>query len=111
VSHVVTIRTEVRDAAAVEPACQRLGRPLPSHGSLPTTAIHFGTHRSTVSAHTKRLAPYSSLSKRCQLSCSRHGSTRCVLAAQRRRSVSKNEESHSVRHSNAARARVSPTGK
>ena len=29
-SHIVTIRTQVRDAAAVAAACQRLGLPLPT---------------------------------------------------------------------------------
>jgi hypothetical protein len=31
-SHVVTIETEVRDAAAVQAACQRLGLPQPTQG-------------------------------------------------------------------------------
>ena len=32
-SHVVTIKTEVRDAAAVRAACQRLGLPQPVQGT------------------------------------------------------------------------------
>ena len=32
-SHVITIRTEVRDPAAVNAACLRLGLPEPVHGS------------------------------------------------------------------------------
>ena len=32
-SHVVTIETEVRDAAAVQAACQRLGLTQPIHGT------------------------------------------------------------------------------
>src|SRR5262245_41649904 len=32
-SHVVTIETEVRDAVAVEAACQRLGLPQPIQGT------------------------------------------------------------------------------
>jgi hypothetical protein len=32
-SHVVTIETEVRDAAAVQAACQRLGLPQPVEGT------------------------------------------------------------------------------
>jgi hypothetical protein len=32
-SHVVTIETEVRDAAAVHAACSRLKLPAPSHGT------------------------------------------------------------------------------
>jgi hypothetical protein len=32
VSHIVTIKTEVRDAAAVRAACQRLGLPVPVQG-------------------------------------------------------------------------------
>ena len=32
-SHVVTIETEVRDAAAVQAACQRLGLPQPTQGT------------------------------------------------------------------------------
>ncbi len=32
-SHVVTIETEVRDPAAVEAACQRLGLPQPTQGT------------------------------------------------------------------------------
>ncbi len=31
-SHVVTIKTEVRDAAAIRAACQRLGLPAPVQG-------------------------------------------------------------------------------
>ena len=31
-SHIVTIKTEVRDAAAVRAACQRLGLPQPTQG-------------------------------------------------------------------------------
>jgi hypothetical protein len=33
VSHIVTIKTEVRDAAAVRAACQRLGLPAPVQGT------------------------------------------------------------------------------
>jgi hypothetical protein len=33
VSHIVTIRTEVRDAEAVRAACRRLGAPAPVHGT------------------------------------------------------------------------------
>jgi hypothetical protein len=32
-SHIVTIETEVRDAAAVQAACQRLGLPPPTEGT------------------------------------------------------------------------------
>jgi hypothetical protein len=32
-SHIVTIRTQVRDAAAVSTACQRLGLPPPRQGT------------------------------------------------------------------------------
>jgi hypothetical protein len=32
-SHIVTIKTEVRDAAAVRAACQRLGLPAPVQGA------------------------------------------------------------------------------
>ena len=32
-SHIVTIKTEVRDAAAVRAACRRLGLPDPIHGT------------------------------------------------------------------------------
>ena len=32
-SHIVTIKTEVRDAAAVHAACQRLGLPVPVQGT------------------------------------------------------------------------------
>ena len=32
-SHVVTLKTEVRDAAAVRAACQRLGLPAPVQGT------------------------------------------------------------------------------
>jgi hypothetical protein len=32
-SHIVTIRTQVRDASAVSAACQRLGLPPPRHGT------------------------------------------------------------------------------
>ncbi len=32
-SHIVTVKTEVRDAAAVAAACQRLGLPPPSEGT------------------------------------------------------------------------------
>ena len=32
-SHVVTIKSEVRDAAAVRAACQRLGLPQPVQGT------------------------------------------------------------------------------
>lgn len=32
-SHIVTIKTEVRDAAAVRAACQRLQLPQPVHGT------------------------------------------------------------------------------
>ena len=32
-SHIVTIRTEVRDPAAVAAACRRLGLPEPVHGT------------------------------------------------------------------------------
>jgi hypothetical protein len=32
-SHIVTIKTEVRDAAAVRAACQRLGLPAPVQGT------------------------------------------------------------------------------
>jgi hypothetical protein len=31
-SHIVTIQTEVRDAAAVSAACRKLGLPEPAHG-------------------------------------------------------------------------------
>ena len=31
-SHIVTIKTEVRDATAVRAACQRLGLPVPVQG-------------------------------------------------------------------------------
>lgn len=31
-SHIVTIKTEVRDAAAVQAACRRLGLPQPTEG-------------------------------------------------------------------------------
>ncbi len=37
-SHIVTIKTEVRDPAAVAAACRRLGLPEPVHG----TAKPFG---------------------------------------------------------------------
>jgi len=33
-SHIVTIKTEVRDAAAVRAACQRLGLAAPTHGTV-----------------------------------------------------------------------------
>lgn len=33
-SHIVTIKTEVRDATAVKAACQRLGLPEPVQGSV-----------------------------------------------------------------------------
>jgi hypothetical protein len=33
VSHVVTVRTEVRDPAAVAAACRRLGLPAPEYGT------------------------------------------------------------------------------
>jgi hypothetical protein len=33
-SHIVTITTEVRDAAAVQAACRRLQLPEPSHGTF-----------------------------------------------------------------------------
>jgi hypothetical protein len=33
-SHVLTIETEVRDAAAVQAACARLGLPRPAHGTV-----------------------------------------------------------------------------
>jgi hypothetical protein len=33
VSHIVEIRTEVRDPAAAAPACRRLGLPEPAHGT------------------------------------------------------------------------------
>ena len=32
-SHIVEVQTEVRDAAAVRAACQRLGLPVPAHGT------------------------------------------------------------------------------
>jgi hypothetical protein len=32
-SHVITIRTEVRDPAAIQAACRRLGLPEPIHGT------------------------------------------------------------------------------
>ena len=32
-SHIVEVQTEVRDAAAVRAACQRLGLPVPVHGT------------------------------------------------------------------------------
>jgi hypothetical protein len=32
-SHVITIRTEVRDPAAIQAACRRLGLPEPVHGT------------------------------------------------------------------------------
>ncbi len=32
-SHIVTIKTEVRDPAAVSAACRRLGLPEPAHGT------------------------------------------------------------------------------
>ena len=32
-SHIVTIRTEVRDPVAVSAACRRLGLPEPAHGT------------------------------------------------------------------------------
>ena len=32
-SHIVTIKTEVRDPAAVAAACRRLGLPEPAHGT------------------------------------------------------------------------------
>lgn len=35
-SHVVTVRTEVRDQAAVEAACRRLSLPPPLHGEFET---------------------------------------------------------------------------
>jgi hypothetical protein len=38
VSHIVSIKTEVRDPQAVAAACRRLGLPGPAHG----TAKHFG---------------------------------------------------------------------
>ena len=31
-SHIVTINTEIRDAAAVQAACRRLSMPAPTHG-------------------------------------------------------------------------------
>jgi hypothetical protein len=34
VSHIVTIQTQVRDAAAVAGACQRLGLPLPAERTV-----------------------------------------------------------------------------
>ena len=34
-SHIVTIRTEVREAAAVDAACRRLGLPQPVHETVP----------------------------------------------------------------------------
>jgi hypothetical protein len=33
-SHIVTIKTEVRDAAAIRAACQRLGLPAPVQGPV-----------------------------------------------------------------------------
>ena len=33
-SHIVTVKTEVRDAAAVRAACQRLGLPAPVQGTV-----------------------------------------------------------------------------
>jgi hypothetical protein len=33
-SHIVTLKTEVRDAAAVRAACQRLGLPAPVQGKV-----------------------------------------------------------------------------
>ena len=33
-SHIVTVTTEVRDAAAVRAACQRLGLAEPTHGTV-----------------------------------------------------------------------------
>jgi hypothetical protein len=33
VSHIVTVKTEVRDAQAVAAACRRLGLPEPAHGT------------------------------------------------------------------------------
>ncbi len=33
-SHIVTIKTEVRDAAAVRAACRRLGLAEPTHGTV-----------------------------------------------------------------------------
>jgi hypothetical protein len=33
-SHIVSIRTEVRDTAAIVAACQRLQWPLPTHGTV-----------------------------------------------------------------------------
>ena len=32
-SHIVTVRTEVRDPTAIEAACRRLGLPEPVHGT------------------------------------------------------------------------------
>jgi len=32
-SHIVTIKTQVRDLAAITTACQRLGLPVPVHGT------------------------------------------------------------------------------
>lgn len=32
-SHIVTVATKVRDSVAVTAACQRLGLPLPTHGT------------------------------------------------------------------------------
>jgi hypothetical protein len=34
-SHIVTIRTEIRDAAAVDAVCRRLGLPQPVHETVP----------------------------------------------------------------------------
>jgi hypothetical protein len=33
VSHIVTVRTEVRDPTAIAAACRRLGLPEPTHGT------------------------------------------------------------------------------
>ena len=33
-SHIVTIKTEIRDAAAVQAACRRLGLPAPEQGTV-----------------------------------------------------------------------------
>ena len=33
-SHIVTVKTEIRDAAAVRAACQRLGLPQPVQGTI-----------------------------------------------------------------------------
>jgi len=34
VSHIVTIKTKVRDATAVQAACRRLGLPVPEQGTV-----------------------------------------------------------------------------